>query len=224
MATFTVRDMIQFYQRFEEDIKRSTVDWRIYELTNEGIIHRVSRGTYSLQEVRHYRPSITRANKLLYTSFKKAFPFAEGCLWDTKWLNEFMLHQPGWFFILLEVEKEVLEAIFYEMKDQGQEVYLDPSDEIIEKYLPGKGSPLILLPLISEAPTQEIDGVQTITIEKMLVDLVCNASLFAAQQGSELKRIFQLAHEKYAVSEARLLRYASRRNKKEDIKSLLSES
>jgi hypothetical protein len=135
-----------------------------------------------------------------------------------------MLHQPGRYLSLLEVEKDVLEAVFYEMKDQDKEVFLDPSEEIIEKYLPDKGSPLILLPLISEAPIQEIDGVQTITIEKMLVDLVSNTSLFAAQQGSELKRIFQLAHEKYAVSEARLLRYASRRNKKEEIKSLLPKS
>lgn len=221
MSRFSVSDIIQFYQQFEDNIKRSTVDWRIYELTNADIIHRMARGIYSLKEVRHYQPEITRANKLLYGSFKKQFPYARGCFWDTRWLNEFMLHQPGRFYTLLEVEKDVLEAVFYEMKDQGKEAFLNPSEEVIDKYIVDKRSPLLLLPLISEAPTQEIDGVRTITIEKMLVDLVSNASLFAAQQGSELKRIFKAAYEKYTISEAKILRYASRRNRKEAIELLI---
>ncbi|MFT5998200.1 MAG: hypothetical protein ACI81P_000652 [Neolewinella sp.] len=220
---FSVSDITQFYQKFEEIVKRSTVDWRIYKLKSEGIIHRLSRGNYSLSEVRHYVPSVTRENKLLYTRFKAQFPFAEGCYWDTKWINEFMLHQPAWFFSILEVEREVMESVFYEMKELGQETYLNPSDEIIDKYITSERFTLIILPLVSEAPTQEIDGVRTITVEKMLVDLVSNESLFAAQQGSELKRIFKSAHEKYAVSEAKLLRYASRRNRRNEVKTLLQE-
>lgn len=117
-----------------------------------------------------------------------------------------------------------MESVFYEMKDQGKDTYLNPSDEIIDKYITSRKSPLIILPLVSEAPTQEIDGVRTITIEKMLVDLVSNDLLFAAHQGSELKRIFKSAYEKYALSEAKLLRYASRRNRKNEVKALLEEA
>ncbi|WP_367392365.1 DUF6577 family protein [Lewinella sp. LCG006] len=216
----SVTDIIQFYQGLEKDIKRSTVDWRIYELKNEGILHRVSRGVYSLHEVRHYIPEITRSNKLLYTSFKNQFPFVEGCLWHTMWINEFMLHQVGRFYTILEVEKDFMEAVFYGLKELGKEIYLNPSEEVLDKYVSSKKAPLIIISLVSEAPIQKVNGINTVTLEKMLVDLVCNETLFAAQQGVELKRIFRSAHEKYAISETKLLRYASRRNKKEEVETL----
>jgi len=84
-----------------------------------------------------------------------------------------------------------MESVFYEMQNQGKNAYLNPSDEIIDKHMTSRKSPLIILPLVSEAPTQEIDGIRTITIEKILVDLVSNKMLFAAHQGSELKIICQ---------------------------------
>ena len=224
VAKFSVSEIIQFYQRFEDGVKRSTIDWRIYTLKDQGVLHRISRGVYSLKEVRHYTPIITRSNKLLYSSIKQRFPFADVCLWSTMWINEFMLHQPGQFFTILEVEKEVMEAVFYELQERGKDVYLNPSEEILDRYISNKKKPLVIIPLVSEAPTQEVNKVTTITLEKMLVDLLVNKTLFSAQQGSELIHIFRITQEKYAISNAKLLRYASRRNKKEEAKSLLQRT
>jgi len=122
---------------------------------------------------------------------------------------------------MLEVDKDAMESIFYELKDQGRDVYLNPSEELVSKYLISKKDPVIISSLITEAPLEEVDGIMTTTLEKVLVDICSNETLFSAQQGAELTRIYENAFKKYTISVTRLLRYASRRNKKENVEGLI---
>lgn len=134
-----------------------------------------------------------------------------------------MLHQPGKFYTILEVEKEVMESVFYALKEQGKEVFLDPSEEIISKYVMDSKEPIIISRLTTEAPTQQVENISTVTLEKILVDLFCDEKLFGTYQGAELERIYRSAFEKYTVSNSKLLRYANRRNKKNDIEQLIEK-
>ena len=128
-----------------------------------------------------------------------------------------MVHQPGKFYILVETEKESMESVFYFLKENKYSVYLNPDPDIINKYLSSEKNAVIIKPLVSEAPLQNIKDVNTITIEKMLVDIFCDDIIFSAQQGSEMKNIFNEAIKKYTVNESRMLRYADRRRRKEDL-------
>ncbi|WP_245577738.1 DUF6577 family protein [Gelidibacter mesophilus] len=218
---FKVIDIMAYYQKFGNDVKRATVYWRIYDLVNRGILHRVSRGLYSLSESegKEYIPEINKS--LIYLSGKiyKQFPFIDFCIWSTKWLNEFMLHQPFRFYNIVEVEKEVMESVFYALKEQGKEVFLDPSEDIINNYVVNASEPIIITRLTTEAPTQKVNKVVTQTIEKLLVDIYCDPIIFAAQQGAELKWIYKAVLDKYNVNKPKMLRYASRRNKRDEIES-----
>lgn len=219
----SVNDLIKFFQGFNKEVERSTVDWRIYELTKLGVLYRIGRGIYSLSETNHFKPEVSRSLKLLFGTVKKQFPFLNICVWNTKLINEFMLHQPGRFYTILEVDKDAMESVFYELKDQGRDVFLNPSEEVMSKYVTSKKKPIIITSLITEAPLEEIDGVKTTTLEKILVDICSNETLFNAQQGAELTRIYETAFEKYTISETKLLRYARRRNKKEVIEQLVNK-
>jgi len=57
----------------------------------------------------------------------------------------------------------------------------------------------IVKTLVSEAPTQKIGNICTVSIEKMLVDIFCDEMLFAAQQGAEMRTIFNEALSKYTI-------------------------
>lgn len=220
---FNISDIITYYQQFDKDIKRSTVDWRIYALVNKGILHRVSRGLYSLSENKgkEFIPEINRSLKYLSGKIYNQFPFIDTCIWSTKWLNEFMLHQPFRFYTIVEVEKEVMESVFYALKEQGKEVFLDPSEDIVNNYVVNASEPIIITRLTTEAPTQKVNKVVTQTIEKLLVDIYCNPVIFAAHQGAELKRIYQTVFDKYKVNNTKMFRYASRRNKRNEIKDFI---
>src|SRR5690606_17511797 len=143
----------------------------------------------------------------------RQFPFIETCIWSTKWLNEFMLHQPFRFYTMVEVEKEGMESVFYALKEQGKDVFLDPSEEIVNNYVVNTSEPIIITRLTTEAPTQKVNKVVTQTIEKLLVDIYCDPIIFSAQQGAELKWIYQAVFDKYSVNPSKMFRYANRRNK-----------
>lgn len=199
------------------------MDWRIHDWVQKGLLYRVGRGLYSFSEneKKDYIPEINRSLKYLSGKILSQFPFIEVCIWSTKWLNEFMLHQPFRFYTVVEVEKEVMESVFYSLKENGKEVFLDPSEEIVNNYVVNATEPIIITRLTTEAPTQKVNKVVTQTIEKLLVDIYCDPVIFAAQQGAELRRIYQAVFDKYNVNNAKMLRYASRRNKRDEIEKFI---
>ncbi len=219
---FSKSELVSFYRLKEPAINTTTVNWRIYNLVQKGIINRIGRGKFTLSEVKTYFPEITAHQISLFKKIKAKFPFINFCIWSTVILNEFMLHQPGKFYQLIEVEKVGIESVFFFLKDNDIPVYINPNSELIRMYLVDEKESLIVKPLITESPTQEINGINTVTIEKLLVDIFCNPTLFSAQQGSEMNQIFKNAYEKYAINENKMLRYASRRRKKAELDNFLS--
>lgn len=170
-----------------------------------------------------YVPNIPPKLKNLNNKLKKQFPFLDTCLWTTAVFNEFMLHQPGKFFLMVEVDKDAVESVFFLLKDLKYPVFLDPTKEILNTYMPAGKETWIVKSLVTEAPIQKISDLYTTTIEKMLVDLFCDTVILDAQQGSEKDRIFKGAIEKYIINENKMLRYADRRGKKEQVIQYLND-
>lgn len=215
---------MEFYRAHEPEVKKATVNWRIYNLVQEGVLNRVGRGRFSLGKGDTYIPALSSKLKSVNKKIKSDFPFLTVCLWSTSVLNEFMLHQPGRYYQLIEVDKDAMESIFYYLKDRNYSVYMEPSKELIRRYMIDEKEPWIVKSLVSEAPIQQVNGISTVTIEKLLVDIFCDPIVFSAQQGSELNQIYNEAFEKYAISESKMLRYASRRRKKKELDNYLNET
>lgn len=135
-----------------------------------------------------------------------------------------MIHQPGKFFLLIEVDKEATPSVFFYLKELKFSVFIDPTMDIIEKYVSDEKEALVVKSLVTEAPLQTINKINLPTIEKILVDIFCDDVIFAAQQGPEMRIIFQEAMKKYTINENRMLRYADRRRKKDSFHQYLSSS
>jgi len=50
-----------------------------------------------------------------------------------------------------------------------------------------------------------------------LVDIFCDDVIFSAQQGAERRTIFREAFTNYTINQSKMLRYANRRRKKEEL-------
>lgn len=214
---FENREIVEFYKQFEKNVKPTTVNWRIYELVKTGILQRIGRGKFKLGEGKNYLPKITTKTKSIYNKVKKEFPFLKICIWNTASFNEFMIHQPSRFFYLLEVEREATDSVFYYLKESKFAVFLEPTKDILEKYLPDDKEIIIVKSLVSEAPLLPVEVINTAAIEKMLVDIFCDDVIFSAQQGSEMRTIFNAAFSKYTINQSKMLRYADRRGKKKSL-------
>lgn len=132
-----------------------------------------------------------------------------------------MQHQPNHFFTLVETDKETTNSVFYFLREIKKSVFIEPTNDILEKYIVNEKETFIIKSIISEAPTQNINGIETVTIEKMLVDIFCDDVIFSAQQGGEMRSIFKNAFEKYTINQSKMLRYADRRRKKEELSQFI---
>ena len=100
-------------------------------------------------------------------------------------------------------------------------VLRDSEKDILSRLAPGRNL-VVVTPQVSQAPVEMEDGVFCPTLEKILVDILCDNALHALT-GSEAYAIYAAALDRYAVNRKTLLRYAGRRNRAEEVKTILTE-
>ena len=216
IENFKTSDIVLFFRNNEPELSHNAINWRIFNLVQRGILERIGKGLFRLGQNRLYIPEISSKEKNIYNAMFSKFPFSKFCVWSLNILNEFSIHQSDMNFILLEVEKESVQSVFFEMKENKNNVFIEPTEDVIENYVIYQKNPVIIKTLISEAPLQKVKNVFTTTIEKLLVDIFCDKELFFAFQGKELRTITEEAFMKYSVNQNKILRYANRRGKKEE--------
>lgn len=220
-SMFTREDLFNFFRALDPDLKEGTFGWRVYDLKKRNIIEAIKKGVYQLVYKQKFKPEvgkeIQRINDVLATPLCEYYS-----IWNTSWLNEFIELQATSSMTILEVDKDSTERVFYALKDKGYEnVYLKPDEGVMDKYVSELKEAIIIKPMVSRAPTQVVNKVAVPTLEKILVDLYCDEKIFFAFQGSQLKKIYEGAFEKYSVNLSRLLNYAKRRNREEAVKQFL---
>lgn len=171
-----------------------------------------------------FNPEISPKEKSISEKINKEFPYLEFCIWDSSVLSEFTIHQANQFYQLIEVEKDATQAIFLYLKENKYSVFLDPTKDVFEKYITENNNIIIVKTLITEAPIQNINGINTPSLEKILVDIFCDETIFSAYQGNEMRTIYKEAFSKYSINRSKLLRYASRRGKKGEIETYINSN
>ena len=219
--SFTTNDVYDFFSKTQPDIKRATATWRIYHLVRQGFLKRIGRGIYALGKGNCFSPILTKKQKDISSRIKKQFPLVTFCCWHTSALKEFFQHLALYDFLLVEAERGTIDAVFHFIKETNKNTFKEPPQDIMENFVLDGEDAVVVKSLISEAPLQNADAVTVPTIEKILVDLVADSETFFFLQGHEILNIFESALEKYTVNTDRLLRYAKRRNKKEELQKIL---
>jgi hypothetical protein len=217
------RDSIIKFIRKKSSVESST--YLLNKLIKNKIIQRTGYGKYALWErEKLYVPQLDDFEKEIYQLVKKEKPLLETCVWRDSIINEFTLHQPGIFFIFVEVERIGVDAVFDLLRDNYPNVYKQPTAEVFDNYVTYQNNAIIVIPLISEAPLTKVDDVPTISLEKLLVDLVRETKLHEAVQGAELTYVFREAINKYTINKTKLLRYASRRGVKNLVEKRIEQA
>lgn len=224
IPAFKVSDIDQFYKRFTPDLKRGTLDWRIYELVKQGIITRIGRGIYTLGKERKYEPDLSLALKQLFGKLKNEFPYTNICVWTTRWLVGWMIHMPSTFFTIIETERDSEESLFFYLRDTRKNVFLNPSLGTLYKYAEPDKDVILVKTLVSQAPVREKENTIIPELEKILVDLVADEGYADIFQGRDLLEIYSNAQSQFSINESRLLRYAKRRTREEQVLKLIKET
>ncbi len=212
-----LKDIDAFYRKEEPSIPKTTVNWRVYALVQEGVLQRVGKGLYRLGKTEIFVPEITHKKKSISQFINKNFPFANYCQWELSHVNYFSQHLINFNILFVDVEKDALDAVYYALKEQYSKVML-----ISNLYgdISDFSDTIIIRPLISDSPTQKVKNCSVATLEKMLVDLATDKELISFQ-GNEIYTIIRTAFEKYTINQNTMLRYAGRKNKRREIEDIL---
>jgi len=212
--TFNLKEFREFYHTLEEDVPDSTIRWIVYKLKSNNIIHSVGRGKYIMNNKKDNKPFISDEVKNIYNFLNNKFMYSDIYIWDSKFLNDFMEHQPFSKLIIIEVDKDIKEFVFDELKQNYNSVFLDPDKVDIEKYIIGKKKCIIVKNIISRSPIINYEGIKTPKLEKILVDLLVDKNLFYFYQGKEMTNIFNNISKQYNINQNTLNNYLKRRSSK----------
>lgn len=223
---FTREELFNFYRHFEPDLKEGTFGWRIYDLKSKNIIRPLKRGLYIISYKPKYNPAISLELAKLAKLITGKFEDIKYCIWETQWLNEFSQHQTTRRIILIEIEKDFIESLYYELKDSSiNELYLNPDDKVIDFYIAESSYPVVIKKLITRSSivrrAEKRVKFYTPSLEKILVDIFAEEKFFYYLQGSELRYIYESAISNYAINFTKLLAYAKRREREQDIKQFM---
>ncbi len=226
---FSREELFDFFRYFEPNLKEGTFGWRIYDLKNKNIIKSIQRGYYTISYKPNYKPEISGEVIKLAKVISKHFEDVKQCIWDTGWVNEFAQHQSGKKLIIIEIEKDFVESLYYELKDSFRfDFYLNPDEKAIDFYISESQNPVIIKKLITRSPiSKRIEKkakFYTPLLEKILVDLFTEKKLFYFYQGAELMHVYENALKNYTLNYTKLFSYAKRREREHDIKQFMTNN
>lgn len=223
----SVRNLYDYWVRTEGLSNRGTVDWRIHDLKQKKVLQEIKNGWYSFSVKPTYTPVPDKIHIKLDKILRGNYRNVRYCIWNMNWLNEFSVHQFNRENVIVEIEKDLQESLRDLLEQQG---FIDIAWSIGNQRTQFSGikNPIYILPLLSRAPLREatIDRktYPIPSLEKILVDIYDNDTLFYFLQGAELQRIFENALSKYAINFTTLFGYAKRRNKEKSLKNYVKNN
>jgi len=216
------------------DAKPATLNWRIFDLVQQGMLIRRGRGLYQIVPDKGSRavliPNVPSELGRWGKKLNEAFPLLTVCLWSTSVLHPFMQQQPFVTYWLIETEREAVDAVLDLVRTSQSQtapavvrhsdrsaktlpVVLATDLSLAERYQSDATTFVLVKPLISEAPMQTTtDGLTVPTAEKILVDLLADTDVFNLF-GEEVPHLFEQLNERYILNRDRMRRYARRRHR-----------
>jgi hypothetical protein len=224
---FSREELFYFFQQIEPDLKKGTFGWRIHDLKNKNIIKPLKRGIYTISYKPVFKPVLSLELFKLDKKLSDQYHDVKYCIWDTIWLNEFSQHQSFKNIVIIEIEKEFIESLYYHLKDSllKLDFFLDPDEKTIDFYIAESSRPVVIKKMITRSPTSRIAqnklNLPVPILEKILVDVFAENKLFYLYQGAELAHIYLYAIKNYTINFTRLFSYAKRREKEKEIKEFM---
>lgn len=221
---YTRKELFSKFFKINPRLKDGSFNWEIGKMINNGMLVKDGYNNYQLpteNKVDKYEPYYSDSAKEIMNYLSLNYPYLKFVIFETALLNEFLNHLIAQNTIIVYVEKESSSYIFRDLQGQNKfNVLYKPSDK--EKNLYWSKNCVIVADLISEAPLSKTDS-HIITLEKMLVDLYCDKYISGFYSFSEYPEIMQQILERYMLDKKRMLRYARRRGKENNIKEVIKE-
>lgn len=220
----SIDDIVTYVKELNGSVSRNTVIWNINDLVRQGQVVRVGRGVYGFVPMKQFIPVISEATMRVCSILKNRFKYLMVTITDCSALRQFMNLQPFSTTVVIEAKKSAVNAVLSALREEGVDAYAKKDFPKLEKYISSSQPFLICSELSVNPKLTRQDNYCISSLEKMLVDLVCDEEVYGQYQGEELRNIFRDATNNYAVNYSQILKYAAARKKKDAVQEMLLDT
>lgn len=209
---YSTQELMSIISQDHPNYKSSSLYMVISKMKEEGIIQRVGRSKYVFNKLNIFSYGLeSNTAKKVYRYIKRNYPndydfvIYETCPILNLFLNHLIVHNS----IIIEVPKIYMEDLFFSLKEAGfKNILFEPSLDDLYRY--GRDNSIIIHQLISKAPINRKE--RKITIEKLIVDILCDSLLNSFYEGAEIPYMIEDIMERYVVKYDTVRTYAKRRH------------
>ena len=221
---YTRRQLVSILQEETPMLKTGSYQWAVGEMLKNGYIVRVGFDEYMLSGVDiqpEYEPRYSELASELLNVLEEKYSYSEFTIFETVLMNDFLNHLIAQNTVFVQFEKDlsIFAFRFLQETDFGHVLY-KPSKRDFDLYW--GADCIVITDMRSEAPLS-VRAPHSITMEKMLVDIYCDRLIRETYSKAEYPSVMEHALRTYKVEKTKLLRYAGRRNKAEEIERIISE-
>ena len=202
----------EIYRKQYNNSNSRTINNTITYLKNNNIITEIKKDLFLVSTKNKYLYKMSIQEQEIYDLLQKKYPKINTIVWNTKCINDFMLHFSTNNYIIIETEKCALECIANLIKEK----YTDNYTVITEKIFNNNRNffknekVIIIKALNTKSPIININNKKNISIEKIMVDIFCD-EIYIQFQGKKLETIYENIFEEYDINFKKLLKYSKYR-------------
>lgn len=219
---YTHDELVDRLRDTKPGLTGSGYHWAISSMAQDGLLTRKGRGEYSLSDgtpLQRYDPLYSdKANELMNLISNK-YPYVLFTVFETVLMNDFLNQLIAQNTIFVQVEKESSIYVFQFLRENGYgNIMYRPGKKDFNLYW--SKDCIVVSDLISETPVRS-DKPHSVMLEKMLVDMCADKIIASTFSKSELPEVFEQARSRYMLDRTRMMRYARRRNREDEIKKYI---
>ena len=219
---YSHKELLEILRGSSPNLTDSSYHWIISCWVRDGRLFRNGYDAYSLPSdvsFKEYIPHYSNEAQKLIEDIANSYPYVAFTVFETVLMNDFLNHLVAQNTIFLQVEKESSIYVFRHLQDEEySNILYKPNRKDMVLYW-NKGS-VIVTDMVSEAPIRTSEP-HVITLEKMLVDMLADKLISSTYSKAEYSSVIEQVESSYLLDKKRMLRYARRRNKYDEIRRFL---
>ena len=221
---YSHQELIKLLKNDYPQMRDSSYHWAVCGMLKSGSLTKIARNVYVVQNERKkpvYRPAYSDLAAKLISQVSDKYPSVHFTVFETALMNDFLNHLVAQNTVYIQMEKDVSIFVFRFLQELGYDHLLyKPNKDDYALYW--KKDCIIVTDLISEAPLSA-SAPHEICLEKMLVDMYCDKLISSAYSKSEYPEVLRQAMEIYHIESTKMMRYARRRGREDEMKKILEE-
>lgn len=209
----TEKEITEILRKENAEISDTDLKWKLFHYCKDNGLQSIGAQQYT-KVGSLYDYELGSTAETIRNNLRTQYPEIKLVVWESSILNEWLNLLIAKNTIFIETPKDFLDTIYDALteSDENTMVLVNPKTEEYFRYQ--KNDLIVLRTMVDRAPISKNNH---LTIEKLFVDLLCDKLLIELFDGYTVQELIQDAAASYAVNEKKLLAYARRRGRYNEI-------